>query len=46
MHLERLVKYYALDISRTPIENHTSDEKWPLLVNKQLFWWSAFGGPH
>ena len=20
---------------------HKGDEKWPLFVNKQLFWWSA-----
>ena len=22
-------------------ETHKGDEKWPLFVNKQLFWWSA-----
>ena len=26
---------------RIPIRTHKSDEKWPLFVNKQLFWWSA-----
>ena len=25
----------------TPIKTHEGDEKWPLFVNKQLFWWSA-----
>ena len=23
------------------MKTHKGDEKWPLLVNKQLFWWSA-----
>ena len=23
------------------IHLHKGDEKWPLFVNKQLFWWSA-----
>ena len=27
--------------ARSPIKTHKGDEKWPLLVNKQLFWWSA-----
>ena len=22
-------------------ENHKGDEKWPLFVNQQLFWWAA-----
>ena len=26
---------------RTPIKTPKGDEKWPLFVNKQLFWWSA-----
>ena len=26
---------------RTPIKTHIGGEKWPLSVNKQLFWWSA-----
>ena len=26
---------------RTQIKTHKGDEKWPLFVNKQLFWWSA-----
>ena len=25
----------------TLIQTHKGDEKWPLFVNKQLFWWSA-----
>ena len=29
------------DFGRTPIKTHRGDEKWPLFVNKQLFWWSA-----
>ena len=24
-----------------PMETYEGDEKWPLLVNKQLFWWST-----
>ena len=28
-------------LARTPIKTHKGDEKWPLFVNKQLFWWSA-----
>ena len=31
----------VLHIARTPIKTHKGDEKWPLFVNKQLFWWSA-----
>ena len=27
--------------ARTPIEAHKGDEKWPLFVIKQLFWWTA-----
>ena len=23
------------------IKTHKGDEKWPLFVNKRLFWWSA-----
>ena len=26
---------------RTPNKNYKGVEKWPLFVNKQLFWWSA-----
>ena len=25
----------------TPIKTHKGNEKWPLFVYKQLFWWSA-----
>ena len=28
-------------LARTPIKTHKGVEKWPLFVNKQLFWWSA-----
>ena len=27
--------------SRFALKKNKGDEKWPLLVNKQLFWWSA-----
>ena len=27
--------------ARAPIKTHKGDEKWPLFVNKQLFWWST-----
>ena len=32
-----LMKFSVL----TPINIHKGDEKWPLFVNKVLFWWSA-----
>ena len=28
-------------VARTPIKTHKGEGKWPLFVNKQLFWWSA-----
>ena len=28
-------------LARTPNKTHKGDEKWPLFVNKQLFWWSV-----
>ena len=28
-------------LARTSIKTYKGDEKWPLFVNKQLFWWSA-----
>ena len=31
----------TLNLARKPIKTHKGDEKWPLFVNKQLFWWSA-----
>ena len=34
-------KVLGMELARTPIKTHKSDEKWPLFVNKQLFWWSA-----
>ena len=34
-------KLLRMSLSRTPIKTHKGDEKWPLFVNKQLFWWSA-----
>ena len=30
-----------INLARTPIKTPKGDEKWPLFVNKQLFWWSA-----
>ena len=41
VYLELLVKYYSRNLARTPIKTHKGGEKWPLFVNKQLFWWSA-----
>ena len=41
VQLELLVKYYSRNSARTPIKTNKGDEKWPLFVNKQLFWWSA-----
>ena len=34
-------KVLLMNSARTPIKTHKGDEKWPLFVNKQLFWWSA-----
>ena len=33
-------KVLLLNLARTPIKTHKGDEKWPLFVNNQLFWWS------
>ena len=41
VQLKLLVKYHSLNLAGTPIKTHKGDEKWPLFVNKQLFWWSA-----
>ena len=35
------MKYYSLNLARTPSKTNEGDEKLPLFVNKQLFWWSA-----
>ena len=35
------MKSYSWNLAKTPIKTHNGDEKWPLFVNKQLFWWSA-----
>ena len=32
---------YSGNLDRTPIKTHKGDERWPLFVNKQLFWWPA-----
>ena len=34
-------KYYSGNLARTPIKTPKGDEKWPLFVNNQLFWWST-----
>ena len=34
-------KVLLMKLARTPIKTNKGDEKCPLLVNKQLFWWSA-----
>ena len=34
-------KVLLIKLSETLIKKHKGDEKWPLFVNKQLFWWSA-----
>ena len=36
-----LIKYYSWNLGSTPIKTHKGDEKWPLFVNKQVFWLSA-----
>ena len=44
---ELIIKIYSKSLvsithlDRAPIKTHKGDEKWPLFVNKQLFWWSA-----
>ena len=43
--LNKHMQFYKIPdkdyLARTPTKTHKSDEKWPLYVNKQLFWWSA-----
>ena len=34
-------KVLLMTLARTPIKTHKGDEKWPLFVNKQTFWWSV-----
>ena len=44
IYLKSLVRAIGKVLRMTfssPIETHKDDEKWPLFVNKQLFWWSA-----
>ena len=31
----------ASQVFPAPSKTHKGDEKWPLFVNKQLFWWLA-----
>ena len=39
--LELLVKYHSSNLAKTPIKPYKGVHKWPVFVNKQLFWWSA-----
>ena len=34
-------KVLLYNLATTPINTHKGDGKWPLFVNRQLFWWSA-----
>ena len=34
-------KVLLMKLARTTIKTNKGYEKWPLLVNKPLFWWSA-----
>ena len=34
-------KVFLMKLSQVTILNHKGDAKWPLFINKQLFWWSA-----
>ena len=34
-------KVLLMNLARTTIKSYKGDEKWPLFVNQQLFWWSA-----
>ena len=34
-------KVLLMKLPTTPIKTHKGNEKWPLFVNKQLFWWST-----
>ena len=36
-----ICKVLVMKLDRTPNKTNKSDKKWPLFVNKQLFWWSA-----
>ena len=40
-NLVRAIGKVLLMKARTPIKTHNCDGKWPLFVNKQLFWWLA-----
>ena len=33
--------YYSWNLAGTAIKTNKGNKKWPLFVNKQLFWWSA-----
>ena len=39
--LKAIGKVLHMKLARTPIKTHEGNGKWPLFVNKQLFWWSA-----
>ena len=34
-------KVFLVKMSKNPIKTHKGDAKWPLFINKQLFWWST-----
>ena len=34
-------KVLLMKFSENTNKTHNGDKKWPLFVNKQLFWWSA-----
>ena len=36
-----IIQYRVVSLRLSPIKTHKGDAKWPLFVNKQLFWWSA-----
>ena len=38
-----MIELYSKSVVRAirKVKTHKGDEKWPLFVNKQLFWWSA-----
>ena len=36
-----MIKYYSWNLASTPTKTYKDYEKWPLRVNKQLFWWFA-----
>ena len=41
MSILPICPFYPIPLKGTQIKTHKGDEKWPLFVNKQLFWWSV-----